>query len=147
LESALHCDLALIVCDATDDFDMQMQTTLQTLEELEFSSPYLLVMNKCENLISDELLPYGSIPVSAKENIHLDRLKREILRCFANEYAVCELFVPYEKTSEFSRLKSLFIERRVSYENDGQLVEVVVNNHYIDKLSGFIRKRKSLLEE
>ena len=46
LESALHCDLALIVCDATGEYEMQRQTTLQTLEEMGFSSPTLLVMNK-----------------------------------------------------------------------------------------------------
>ena len=28
LESALYCDLVLIVCDATSDFNMQYETTL-----------------------------------------------------------------------------------------------------------------------
>ncbi|MBP5242681.1 MAG: 50S ribosome-binding GTPase, partial [Clostridia bacterium] len=46
LESAVHCDLALIVCDASADYDMQLKTTLDTLKDLEFNSPYLVVMNK-----------------------------------------------------------------------------------------------------
>ena len=50
LESALHADLALIVCDATGEYDMQLQTTLQTLSDMGFSSPYLLVMNKTETI-------------------------------------------------------------------------------------------------
>ena len=48
LESALHCDLALIVCDAGGDFEMQLETTLSTLNGMKFSSPYLVVMNKCD---------------------------------------------------------------------------------------------------
>jgi GTP-binding protein HflX len=76
LESAVHCDLALIVCDATGEYDMQIQTTLQTLKEMQFQSPYMLVMNKSENLRDLSVLPYGSVAISAKERLGLDALKR-----------------------------------------------------------------------
>ena len=50
LESALHCDLALIVCDGQGEYEMQLETTLQTLRDLHFNAPYLTVINKCENI-------------------------------------------------------------------------------------------------
>ena len=37
LESVLNCELAVIVCDAAADFDMQMKTTLGVLRSLNFS--------------------------------------------------------------------------------------------------------------
>ena len=50
LESALNCDLALIVCDAMGEYQMQYETTLKTLEEMGFSGETMLVMNKTETL-------------------------------------------------------------------------------------------------
>ena len=44
LESALNCDLALIVCDGTGDFQMQLDTTLKTLEDLKFNLYHYLAM-------------------------------------------------------------------------------------------------------
>ena len=37
LESALNCDLALIVCDAAGEYETQLKTTLDTLGEMNFS--------------------------------------------------------------------------------------------------------------
>ncbi len=138
LESALHCDLALIVCDATGEFDMQTQTTLQTLQELHFSSPYLLVMNKSETLDDLSVLPYESIPVSAKENLGLERLKREILNAFKEDFLFYELFVPYEKSNEYASIKRYLTERRSEFTDEGQKIEVVVPAKYANKCKPFI---------
>ncbi len=138
LESALHCDLALIVCDATGEFDMQMQTTLQTLQELHFSSPYLLIMNKSESLDDLSVLPYQSIPVSAKENLGLERLKREILNAFKEDFLFYELFVPYEKSNEYASIKRYLTERRSEFTDEGQKIEVVVPAKYANKCKPFI---------
>ena len=138
LESALHCDLALIVCDATGEFDKQTQTTLQTLQELHFSSPYLLVMNKSETLDDLSVLPYESIPVSAKENLGLERLKREILNAFKEDFLFYELFVPYEKSNEYASIKRYLTERRSEFTNEGQKIEVVVPAKYANRCKPFI---------
>lgn len=138
LESALHCDLALIVCDATGEFDMQIQTTLQTLQELRFSSPYLLVMNKSETLDDLSVLPYNSIPVSAKENLGLERLKREILNVFKEDFLCYELFVPYEKSNEYASIKRYLKERRSEFTDEGQKIDVVVPAKYANKCKPFL---------
>ena len=61
LESALHCDLVLIVCDAKSDHAMQLQTTLDTLRELDCTAPYQVVMNKCEGIASFEEYPHDAV--------------------------------------------------------------------------------------
>lgn len=144
LESALHCDLALVVCDATGEYDMQLQTTLNTLSEMKFSAPYLLVMNKSEKLSDLSVLPYGSVAISAKENKGIDTLKREILRKFQDELLFCELFVPYEKMSIYNGLKNLLTERKSEYTDDGQKLDVVIPARYAQQFTEFIIKTNTI---
>ena len=132
LESAVYCDLALIVCDATDEYAMQLQTTLDTLKDLQFESPYLVVMNKCELLTDLSSLPQDCISISAKTGAGLNALKRAILRAFPDEYKFLSIFVPYEKTQEYAKIKPFAKERKISYTNDGANVELVVPTHYAD---------------
>ena len=138
LESALNCDLALIVCDATGEYDMQIKTTLDTLQELEFQAPYLLVMNKSEGILDKTVLPYGSIAISAKANLGIDTLKQEILNKFRGEFLFCKLFIPYTKMNEYSAIKSLLVERRSSFTDDGQIIEAVIPAIYVDKFNVFV---------
>lgn len=143
LESALNCDLALIVCDATGEYDMQMQVTLQTLKELEFSSPYLLVMNKSETLGDLSVLPYGSIPISAKENIGISALKQAILGKFKEEYLFCELFVPYEQLSNYNAVKPYLKERKSEFTDNGQKIDAVIPTRYADKFTPYMIKTEA----
>lgn len=144
LENAINCDLALIVCDATGEYDMQIQTTLSTLKEMEFASPYLIVMNKSESITDRSALPFGSIAISAKENLGIEDLKQAILREFKEEFFFCELFVPYEKIKEYSKIKSLLSERDIRYEDDGQRVDAVIPARYAEKFTQYIINRMSI---
>ena len=138
LESALTCDLALIVCDATGEYDMQRQTTLQTLEEMQFNSPYLLVMNKSEGIEDKTVLPYGSIAISAKENLGIDELKEAILQKFRKEFLFCKLFIPYENLGVYSAIKSFAIERSSTFTNDGQMIRAVIPTMYVEQFTPYI---------
>ena len=142
LESAIHCDLALVVCDATGEYDMQMQTTLQTLREMHFQSPYLLVMNKSENITDHSVLPYGSIAISAKEQVGISALKQAILREFKNEYLFCKLFIPYAQMHVYNANKQYLIERNSVFTDDGQEVDAVIPAYYADKFTDFIKNKE-----
>ena len=138
LESALNCDLALIVCDATGEYDMQIKTTLDTLGEMDFNSPYLVVMNKSENIQDKSIFPYDSVSISAKENLGIDGLKREILQKFREEFLFCNLFISYEQMNEYAKIKSLLVERSTEFEDNGQKVNAVIPAKYADKFTKFI---------
>ncbi len=141
LESALHCDLALIVCDATGEFEMQMQTTLSTLQGMHFSSPYLVVMNKCDQATNSDFFPRDCVCISAKENIGIDGLKRAILQKFQDEFFFCELFIPYARMHEYAMIKQHVIERNVSYTDDGQTVSAVIPARYVNAFQDFIQRK------
>ena len=138
LESAIHCDLALVVCDATGEYDMQMQTTLETLREMNFQSPYLLVMNKSESISDHSVLPYGSIAISAKEHVGISALKQAILREFRKDYLFCKLFIPYAQMHVYNANKQYLIERSSTFTDDGQEVDAVIPTYHADKLKKFI---------
>ena len=139
LESAIHADLALIVCDGTGEFDMQIDTTLSTLNELNFNSPYLIVVNKTEDLKDKSILPFESIAISAKENLGIDELKRKIFEKIRKDYVFCSLFVPYEKSNEFAKLKKYFVERTSKYTDDGQILEVTIPVAYANFFNEYIK--------
>ena len=144
LESALHCDLALIVCDALGEYDMQMQTTLSTLQEMSFSAPYLIVMNKSESVSDKSVFPYNSVAISARENLGIENLKREILRSFKKELLFCTLFVPYAQMNEYCNIKDLIVENNLSYTDDGATVQAVIPAQYAEKFTPFIKDRHEI---
>ncbi len=144
LESALNCDLALIVCDSMGEYDMQLETTLQTLGEMGFDAPYLVVMNKSENVQIHDAFPYESIPISAKENIGIDTLKRAILRKFSDELIFCELFIPYANSHDYAAIKNLITERSIEYKDDGQIVQAVIPTRYAEKFTPYITKKMEI---
>ncbi len=146
LESALNCDLALIVCDGTGNYQMQIETTLKTLEELKCNVPHLIIVNKTESIEDFSLLPYGSIPISAKTGKGIPKLKSEILKSFSSEVFYCELFVPYEQMNAYAKEKPYLTERSSNFSDEGQTVEAVIPSIYAEKFTPFL-KRKIKIEE
>ena len=142
LESALHCDLALIVCDGAGEYGMQLQTTLETLSSMQFTAPYLVVMNKCDAAQSREGFPYGSVAVSAKEQTGLDELKRRIMEELEKEFIRAELFVPYEHSAHYASIRSLLTEGSVRYTEEGACISAVIPRMHAKKFEGYKRKFK-----
>lgn len=138
LESALNCDLALIVCDATGEYEMQLKTTLDTLVALHFSAPYIVVMNKSETLRDFEGYPTDAVFISAKENLGTEVLKREILKRFQNDYVFCSLRVPYRSVSDYNANKKYLKERNIIFNDFGMQIDAVIPAMYISKFHDFI---------
>ena len=139
LESALHCDLALIVCDATGEYDMQIKTTLETLEQMQFCAPVLTVMNKSEEITDFSAYPQDSVFISAKTGLGLERLKREILQRFYQDFLFCNLFIPYDKVNAYTKIKSVLVERKIEYDNDGILIQATIPSHYSQLFNEYIK--------
>lgn len=139
LESALHCDLALVVCDASGAYETQYQTTMQTLEELGFSSPYLLVMNKCDKLPDRAGLPREAVCISAKTGEGLKTLKEKIFQMLRERFVQAELFIPYAQSGTYGSLRALLSERAVEYTDEGMRVQAVIPVEYAEKFRAYIK--------
>ena len=138
LESAIHCDLALIVCDAGGDYQMQLDTTLETLRGMQFSSPYLVVMNKCDSAPSDARFPKECVCISAKYGHGLDFLKQKIFQALMERFVVTQLFVPYARAGEYAALRPLLTEHSVQYTDDGAQISVVIPTEHASKFRSFL---------
>ncbi len=139
LESALTSDLALIVCDASGDYEMQLETTLSTLNELGFSSPYLVVMNKCD-LAPDVRLPRDAVAISAATGAGLDTLKARILDALKDEFVRATLMIPYARMAAYSALRPYLTETSVTYADDGAVIEAIIPTVYADRFAQFRKK-------
>lgn len=140
LEAAVYADLALIVCDATGDYENQLKTTLDTLYSMNFTSPYIIVMNKCENITEDYIFPFESVMISAKENIGIDKLKKAILENFKNDFAFLNLFVPYRDLSEYNSAKKYIAERKTKYTDDGLFISATIPSERLNLFEKYIIK-------
>lgn len=140
LESVLNCELAVIVCDAAADFDMQMKTTLGVLRSLNFSAPYIVAVNKSDMLDEDAraLYPAECVFISAKTGAGTDDLKRRISEMFRANRTDCSLLVPYSRLKEYSKLKNYVTERSVDYTDDGVFAVCSVENERLALFSDWI---------
>jgi len=140
LESVLNCELAVIVCDAAADFDMQMKTTLGVLRSLNFSAPYIVAVNKSDMLDEDAraLYPAECVFISAKTGVGTDDLKRRISEMFRANRTECSLLVPYSRLKEYSKLKNYVTERSVDYTDDGVFAVCSVENERLALFSDWI---------
>lgn len=139
LESAVNCDLALFIADASGDYAMQFETTYTTLSSLGFDKPYLKVLNKCDLIDSTDTLPRDCIYISAKKNQGIDELKRQISLCFSDTFTKLKLFIPYAQMSEYSALAHAVNETQRTFTDDGLEVECTVENKYLPKVKKFIK--------
>ncbi len=141
LESAVNCDLALIVCDGTGEHEMQLQTTLSTLHDMGFHAPYLVVLNKndSENFTSE--IPKNALSVSAKTGNGLDNLKQAIFQALKDEFICTQLFVPYSDLSVYNELKNYLTEREIVYTDFGVKISAVIPMIYAEKFRRFLNKK------
>ena len=138
LESAVNCDLALLVCDSADEYETQLSTTLDTLKELGFESPYLTVMNKCDVSSADAAYPKDSVLISAKTGAGLDKLKESILQALKEEYYDVKLHFSYSDMKEYGALKTLIYGEKSAYTDDGLLVTGKIDRIDLAKFSKFL---------
>lgn len=139
LESALNCDLALIVCDATGDYDMQFKTTMQVLGELGFDRPHIKVLNKCDGI--EDTTPFSDfVCISAKYGDGLDGLKNAVYERFSEIFKDFSLVIPYSEISEYSANAAFLTEKSRNFDENGINVECTIENIYINKFEKYIKK-------
>lgn len=139
LEVALSCDLALFVADASDDYELQFETTRSTLEELGFNKGCLKVLNKCD-LVENSSLPSDCILISAKDGTGITVLKENIKKSFEERFKRLDLFIPFDKTSEYERLRPYFSELSREFTDNGMRVKIKIETLHSDKLKSFLVK-------
>lgn len=138
LEVALNCDLALFVADASDDYQLQFDTTVKTLEELGFNKQYLKVLNKCDMVEDASALPSDCILISAKEGTGITALKENIKKSFEERFKRLELFIRFSDLNKYEKIRRYANELSREYTDNGVKCEIKVENIFADKFAEFV---------
>ena len=140
LESAVNCDLALFIADASGDYRMQFETTLSTLVSLGFNKPYLKVLNKCHLVEDTEQLPAERICISVKQGRGIEELKERILNSFADKFTRLRLSVPYSEFGNYSSLAYAVKEHGRTFTDTGLDADCTIENKYLHLFDKYIAK-------
>lgn len=130
LEVALCCDLALFIADASDDYNLQFEVSLNTLSELGFDKPYVKVLNKCDLIENPSSFPSDCVMVSAKNGAGITRLKEQIKNSFADKYTIVDLLIPFGEIGTYEKLRSNLNELNREYCEQGIKVKAKIENIY-----------------
>lgn len=137
LESALNCDLLLIVCDASDNYSTQFNTTLSVLQNLKINTPYLQVINKCDLIKDRSNFPPNCIFVSAQNGSGIEKLKAEIVDFFAKNRTICDLRIPYSELNAYFKNQNLIRELTFNYQDSYLEVKADIPNIHLQKFTKY----------
>ena len=138
LETAVEADLILIVCDALDDWPIQLDTTESMLNELSATAKRIVVFNKCESLNDFSQYPSEAVFISAKEKRGLDGLIVKIKSFFDERYEKLSLTIPYSRISEFHAMQKYVESSSLEYKDEYLYAEIIVNKINRSKFDKFI---------
>ena len=137
LESATEADLIIIVCDATTDYNKQLEVTTSTLEGLNSKAETIYVLNKCDNLSNFDEISSKFICISAKDGKNLDKLFEEISKILKKSYVQTKLKITYFELNEFTKLSKYLDSFDLEYKNDCVLATVKCKKSTFSKFAKF----------
>lgn len=141
LEVALCCDLALFVADASDDYALQFDTTLNTLNELGFDKPYIKVLNKCDKVENCKTLPGDCVLISAKDGSGITELLDAVNKAFADKYTIADMFIPFTDINLYEKNRKYVQELHREYTDSGVYVKGKIENIYSPYFKKFLQKQ------
>lgn len=137
LESATFADLVLIVCDATSDYEKQLEVTEETLKNLDYKADTLLVLNKCDKIENINWLDNKFTYISAKDGKNMDVLFDKIKKILNKYYINTTLKINYSELSEFTKLSKHLDSFELKYKSDYVLADVTLRKNIFSKFSKF----------
>ncbi len=143
LETAVNADLNLIVCDALGDWETQLKTALNMLDELNADAPRLIVFNKCESLKDFSIYPQNSIFISALNRQGFDLLVFKIKEIFASRFFKKEFDLSYKELSAFLSVKDFAEFYELNYFDDYVKVKILAKKENELKFKKFYTKIKN----
>lgn len=130
LEEAANADLILNLCDISDErVDVQLEVTRDLLNELGCGDiPIITVYNKIDKVDYSNVRPIGdrAVFISATENTGIDTLLDCIAKVLSDSMTKLKLLIPYSDGSMIDRIRKQGKVLSEEYQNDGILVEAIV---------------------
>lgn len=136
LSVALSADLILNVCDLTQDFNTQINTTLSILNELGCKSEIITVFNKCD--ATEFSLPLNSVVISAKKHLGIEQLKNVIKEKLYKDYVKLKFMIPYEKNNDYIKVKKFAEKIKETYLDNVIITELIIKKEFLNKFNSLL---------
>jgi len=144
LEEVKYADLLLHVIDASNEkYDLQKETTLQVLQELDVDNKKIInVFNKCDLLedISEISKDKDSVLISATEKRNLKQLLEKIHHNIGQKVINITLQIPYDEGGIASQLHQEANVLELEYKEEGIVLKVEIDSDYYNKYKEFEMK-------
>jgi GTP-binding protein HflX len=143
LEEVKYADLLLHVVDITnEDLDIQIQTTLKIIDELEVTNkPIITVFNKIDKVDVSSVnysIKGPKVYVSAKENINIDNLLNMIQDNLPKKFYDVTLMIPYNHGEILTYFFDNTKVKEHEYTDTGILVKTILNEIDYKKYSKYV---------
>lgn len=148
LDEALHASLLLYVVDSSDaSFRSQLQVTQSVLSEVGVGdAPFLLVLNKRDNLTDEEQQKLqkefpDAILISTRDKEDIKLLREKVLSFFESDMIDSEIFIPYlAQSAVIGDLRQRVRVLSESYNEMGMTVKVRAPKEAVEQFQQRIDK-------
>lgn len=143
LEEVKYADLLLHVVDVSNkDLDIQTDTTLEILKELEvLNKPIVTVFNKIdkvEDIEISKIIKGPKVYISAKDNINIDKLLNVIQENLHESFYDVNLIIPYNKSELMSYLFDNTKVEKWKYVEEGTSIKTIISKKDYNRLKDYI---------
>lgn len=142
LECAVCADLVLNVCDISDNWYMQTETTVRTLNELGVTAPIITVYNKCDLVCDENACGKNSVSISAKTGRGIDELKKKIVDVLFSDLIDKRYTISYTRNFNPLKLRDLCEKYSITYSDDNIIADVRVSEKNLPNLEKYILNTK-----
>ncbi|MCM1101716.1 MAG: GTPase HflX [Acetatifactor muris] len=142
LEEVRYADLLVQVVDFSDEnYRLQMETTKETLKELEIGDiPQIIVYNKVDRCPEGSVCSVGpdSIRMAAGRGIGIEELMALIQRHLYRDFMICDFLLPYSEGQILSRLMEQAVILNREYREDGVLLKARCHRREAAAYAGYL---------
>lgn len=149
LEEVCGADVLCHVVDgSSEDVRGQIEAVEEVLAELGVrDKPTILVINKMDlcseetlEKLKEDNLDYEIVEISAREETNLDVLLNKVAEFLPNRLTKVQMLIPYTEQNQVAYLHRNANVINESYEEEGTLLEVEVDEEVYNKLREFIKE-------
>lgn len=145
LEEVKYADLLLHVVDASNnDLDIQIETTMKILDDLEvLDKPIITVFNKMDKINIEDLfynnkLTENEIFISARDKGNIEELLNYIEKKLPQEYKNVKLLIPYDEQSILNYFMNNYEVSNLEHKEDGAYIDLSINSIDLLKYKNYI---------
>ncbi|WP_296111907.1 GTPase HflX [uncultured Anaerococcus sp.] len=146
LEEIKFSDMLLVIIDASNNIEGQLQTIDKSLNEIEMDEKEIIyVFNKMDRVADPTAASlykrdYERIFISAKDESDLESLKDEIVKVIKKDYRIVTMHIPFTRGRLLDYFMTNYDILETDYDNQGTIINLEISKGDYNKYEAYIIK-------